>query len=187
MALRRLTRRLDHADQIAGTVTLRFDQRRRSRLRTRLDDGGDGDGEIGVFLPRGTVLRDGDLLGDGDERGAVRVRAAAETVSTVRAADLTSLARACYHLGNRHVPVQVGDGWARYPHDHVLDDMVRAMGLAVVVEEAPFEPEVGAYGGHRHGVGDVEDDEHAHDHGHAHDHDHGHDEPPPRRRGSSPS
>ena len=159
MPLRRLTRRVDHADRLAGTLTLPFDQRRRSRLRARLDDA-NGDGEVGVFLPRGTVLRDGDLLASDDAGLAVRVQAAAETVSTVHTADPTALARACYHLGNRHVPVQVGAGWARYQHDHVLDDMVRAMGLEVVVEDAPFEPEAGAYGEGGHG------------HGHGHDHEH---------------
>ena len=64
--------------------------------------------------------------------------------------DPWSLARAAYHLGNRHVALQVGSGWLRYLHDHVLDDMVRGLGFEVVVEEAPFEPEAGAYGGHGH-------------------------------------
>lgn len=144
-------------DAPAGTVTLPFDLRQRSRFRAVLDDGE----EVGVMLPRGAVLRGGDRLVD--EAGAqVTVRAADESVSTVRAADPSSLARACYHLGNRHVALQIGDGWARYQHDHVLDDMVRALGLEVVVGLAPFEPEAGAYGGHSHG------------HGHGHDHSHGH-------------
>ena len=69
----------------------------------------------------------------------------AETVSTVHTGDAVMLARASYHLGNRHVALQIGAGWLRYQHDHVLDDMLRGFGLEVRVEEAPFEPEGGAY------------------------------------------
>jgi urease accessory protein len=64
--------------------------------------------------------------------------------------------RACYHLGNRHVPLQVSEGWIRYLKDHVLDDMVVSLGLTITHEHAPFEPEVGAYhhshqhSGHHH-------------------------------------
>ena len=88
--------------------------------------------------------------------------AAAETVSTVHSDNGLVLARACYHLGNRHVPLQIGPGWLRYAHDHVLDDMLRGFGLTVRVERAPFEPEAGAYvaASHAH--------THAHDHAHHH-------------------
>ena len=72
-----------------------------------------------------------------------------EAVSTVNADDPKALARAAYHLGNRHVAVQVGDGWLRYLADHVLDDMLRGLGLEPKSERAPFEPESGAYG-HAH-------------------------------------
>jgi urease accessory protein len=75
------------------------------------------------------------------------VRAARETVSTVSGGTLLDRLRAAYHLGNRHVPLQVAEDWLRYLHDHVLDDLVRRMGLQVAIEEAPFEPEAGAYGG----------------------------------------
>ena len=92
----------------------------------------------------------------------IGIEAASEDVSTVHHEDPVMLARAAYHLGNRHVPLQVGDGWLRYQHDHVLDDMVRGLGLAVKTETAPFEPEAGAYGG---------------GHGHSHSHDHGHGHP----------
>jgi urease accessory protein len=152
-----------------STVTLGFHQRRRSRMRATLDDGS----EVGLVLPRGLVLRDGDLLAS-DDGAVIRVAAAAEEVSTARTDDARLLARACYHLGNRHVAVEVGAGYARYLHDHVLDHMVRALGLAVAVEVAPFEPEAGAYGGHGHGH------DHGHDHGHGHDHD---GEPEHRRTG----
>jgi urease accessory protein len=128
-----------------ATLTLCFEERQRSRLRTLLDNGA----EAGLFLDRGQVLRDGDRL---TTAGGViiEVRAAPEPVSTVACADAVQLARAAYHLGNRHVALQVGDGWVRYRNDHVLDAMVRGLGLEVVREVAPFEPEGGAYGGHAH-------------------------------------
>ncbi len=105
--------------------------------------------EVGLILERGSILRGGDLLLAEDGR-VVAVVAQPETVSTASASDPWSLCRASYHLGNRHVALQIGDGWVRYQHDHVLDDMVRGLGLQVIVEEAPFEPEAGAYGGHSH-------------------------------------
>ena len=129
-----------------ATLTLPFEARRKSRLRTRLDNGAD----VGIFLPHGTVLHDGDRLRTTDGL-VVEVRAALETVSTARADDALTLARAAYHLGNRHIPLQLGPGWLRYPHDHVLDGMVRDLGLEVTDEQVPFEPEAGAYsGGHHH-------------------------------------
>ena len=87
------------------------------------------------------------------------VRAAQETVSTVYVTDALLLARAAYHLGNRHVLLQITADWLRYQHDHVLDDMIHQMGLDVVCEQAPFEPEAGAYSSGGHG----------HHHTHAHD------------------
>lgn len=128
-----------------ATLTLCFEERQRSRLRTRLDNGA----EAGLFLDRGHVLRDGDRLATAGGV-IIEVRAAPEPVSTVVCADAVQLARAAYHLGNRHVALQVGDGWVRYRHDHVLDAMVRGLGLEVIRELAPFEPEGGAYGGHAH-------------------------------------
>jgi urease accessory protein len=151
----RLTHRLDGTATPTHTLTLTLEQRARSRLRVTLDDGS----PAGLFLDRGHVLRDGDCVA-GDDGVVALVRAAAETVSTVRSEDPVRLARACYHLGNRHVPLQIGAGLVRYRHDHVLDALVRGLGLSVVVEQAPFEPESGAYGaGHDHG--------HGHGHGHA--------------------
>ena len=126
-------------------LILPFELRSKSRLRTVLSTGE----EAGLLLDRGTVLRGGDLLLAEDGR-VIEVVAAAEQVSTVRAADPWSLARAAYHLGNRHVALEVGAGWVRYLHDHVLDDMVRGLGLELTIEAAPFEPEAGAYGGHHH-------------------------------------
>lgn len=127
------------------TLTLPLEKRIRSRLRVRLDDGSDA----GVMLARGKTLRDGDLL-TGPAGVIVRVCAAAESLSEVRCDDGLLFARACYHLGNRHVPLQIGDGLLRYQHDHVLDEMLRVLGLVPQQVMAPFEPEPGAYGGHAH-------------------------------------
>jgi urease accessory protein len=107
-----------------------------------LDDGR----EAGVFLARGDRLRHGDLLASNDGL-VVRVEAAPERLSIVVSSDPNQLARACYHLGNRHVALQIEPGRLRYLHDHVLDDMMCGLGLAVTVEDGPFEPEPGAYGG----------------------------------------
>ncbi|MEQ8456485.1 MAG: urease accessory protein UreE [Sandaracinaceae bacterium] len=126
-------------------LTLPFGDRQRSRLRARLADGRD----VGLFLPRGTILRGGDRLRARDGT-VVRVVAALEPLSTARSTDVTRLLRAAYHLGNRHVPIQVSEGWLRYASDHVLDEMVRGLGLELTLEEAGFEPEPGAYG-HHHG------------------------------------
>ncbi len=101
------------------------------------------------MLPRGHVLRGGDCLRASDGR-IIEIHAAAEAVSTARSDDAQLLARAAYHLGNRHMPLQVGAGWLRYRHDHVLDEMVKGLGLAVQTEQAPFEPESGAYHGGHH-------------------------------------
>ena len=119
-----ITERLNADSPTQATLTLPFEQRQKSRLRTRMDSGE----EVGLFLPRGTVLRHGDRLRAADGR-VVEVRAAPETVSTGRTDDPLRLARAAYHLGNRHVALQLGPGWLRYLHDHVLDGMVQELGL----------------------------------------------------------
>lgn len=142
------------------TVSLPWEKRLKSRLRVRLDNGE----EAGIFLPRGTVLRGGDMLVSA-EGEAVLVQAALETVSTVRTFDPLLLARLCYHLGNRHVALEIGREYVRYLHDHVLDGMVHGLGGEAIVEEAPFEPEHGAYGGHGENGGHG-----GHSHGHGHEH-----------------
>ncbi|HEK1691296.1 TPA: urease accessory protein UreE [Pseudomonas putida] len=151
-----LNRRIDASDTITGTVTLNVDSRIKSRLRVTLDDGR----EAGLMLERGHLLRGGELLADAAGSQVVRVLAAPEAVSTVRCSDPHLLARAAYHLGNRHVPLQIELGLLRYQHDHVLDDMLRGLGLTVEAEQAPFEPEAGAY----------QSAPHSHSHSHAHDH-----------------
>jgi len=151
-------------------LELPYELRCRSRFRAALVGGE----PVGVFLDRGQILRGGDRL-QGDDGRVVEVRAAAEEVSTATGDDALRLLRAAYHLGNRHVALQLGAGWLRYLHDHVLDDMVRGLGLQLRVESAPFEPEAGAYAaalagaaaGHAHG----------HAHGNAHGNAHGHEHP----------
>ena len=171
--------RVPNATVATATVTLPFELRQRSRLRVTLDDGR----EAALFLPRGTLLRGGDLLRAHDGT-VVGVRAADEPVSTALSSDPNLLARAAYHLGNRHVPLEIGAGWLRWGHDHVLDDMVRGLGLEVRFETVPFEPEGGAYGGHSHSHshshdqdpaeegGKAGEDPGSHDHSHSHSHDH---------------
>ena len=147
-----------------ASLTLSFEDRRKSRLRANLDDGR----EVAVLLPRGTILHEGDQLLDKEEGVLVVVKATAETLSVARAADRQLLARAAYHLGNRHVPVQLGADWLAYEHDHVLDHMVRQLGLTVVIECRSFDPEAGGYG-HGHGHGDSLTTRHAHHLGAHHD------------------
>jgi urease accessory protein len=130
---------------VRAHLVLPFEQRQKARLRARLSNGV----EIGIQLARGTVLRGGDRL-RGTDGTVIEVVAAPERVSTVHSRNLQELARAAYHLGNRHVPLEVDDGWVRYLTDHVLDAMVEQLGLPVTHEVEPFEPEAGAYGGHSH-------------------------------------
>jgi urease accessory protein len=142
-----IVQRLQEPRVADDSMVLPFNLRSRSRFRARLSSGQ----EVGVVLARGHILRGGDLLLANDGR-VVEVNAALELVSTLRADAASTLARAAFHLGNRHVALQIGERWLRYSHDHVLDDMARALGLIVAVEEAPFEPEAGAYHAHPHGA-----------------------------------
>jgi urease accessory protein len=130
------------AGEAAGRLSLPFEYRQRSRQRATLDSGE----EIGLALPRGLVLRGGDRVRASDGR-VFEVAAAPEKLAHIEAA---SLARVAYHLGNRHVPVQVGEGFLRIGEDHVLEDMARHLGATVTHLEAPFEPEAGAYHAHHH-------------------------------------
>jgi urease accessory protein len=137
------------ADKIApvnlsGHIELSFEQRQKARQRARLLSGRN----VGIVLERGTILRGGDYLkAAGGE--IVRVVAADEPVSIARSTDPLLLARAAYHLGNRHVHLEVGQGYLSYLTDHVLDHMIDSLGLPVTHEQRPFEPEGGAYS-HRH-------------------------------------
>ena len=151
-----LTRRIEACDTVTGSVTLDVDSRIKSRLRVTLDDGR----EAGLMLERGHLLRGGELLADAAGTQVIRILAAPEAVSTVRCDDPHLLARAAYHLGNRHVALQIEPGLLRYQHDHVLDEMLRGLGLTVLAEQAPFEPEAGAY----------QSAPHSHSHSHGNDH-----------------
>jgi urease accessory protein len=132
---------------VAGQLKLTFDARQKSRLRARLASGE----EVALLLPRGEVLRGGDLVRASDGR-VIEVVAEPEALLHVTCGSPAALARAAYHLGNRHVPVQVGEGYLRLAADHVLEAMLKGLGATVTPINAPFEPEAGAYasGGHHH-------------------------------------
>ena len=141
----KLVEKINDSLEHEASLELPFEDRQRARLKTVLDDGR----EVGLFLPRGDILRGGDLL-KSEDGIIVRIAAAAESVSTTRCSDHHQLSRACYHLGNRHVALQIGHDWLRYLEDHVLDEMVIGLGLEIIHEQAPFEPESGAYSAHHH-------------------------------------
>jgi urease accessory protein len=160
----------------APTVELDWDVRQKSRF-----DATDSSGRsLGVFLPRGTVVRGGDVL-VAEDGSLVRVQAAPQAVLRVTHCSEHGtpfdLLRAAYHLGNRHVQLELKPDHLKLEPDHVLVDLLRQMHLIVGEVNEPFEPEAGAYAapaahghahGHDHGHG------HGHEHGHEHGHDHGH-------------
>ena len=180
----------------AATVELDWDVRQKSRFDTTDSQGR----QVGIFLPRGTAVRGGDVL-VAEDGSLIRVIASPQPVLVITHCtehgtpfDLT---RAAYHLGNRHVPIELKPDHLKIEPDHVLAAMLRSMHLIVREAEEAFEPEGGAYGAHASGdhghshapagkapVGPVlhpdayaqpqeKDDAHGHDHGHDHDHDHG--------------
>ena len=159
-------------------VALAYDERKRSRLKATLASGA----EAGIFLERGDHLRGGDRLLSEDGGSVVEIVAAVEHLIEAVADTPLLFARIAYHLGNRHVPVQIiaqpNGGRLRFQADHVLAEMVRGLGGTTAETEAPFQPESGAYGAYRtdsaHG-GYKHGHDHAHGHEHAHDpHDPGH-------------
>ena len=180
----------------AATVELDWDVRQKSRFDTTDSLGR----HLGVFLPRGTLLRGGDVL-VAEDGSMVRVLAAPQAVLRISACPTHGspfdLTRAAYHLGNRHVPIELKPDHLKIEPDHVLADLLRAMHLIVNTVDEAFEPEGGAYSaathaGHHHGGhaheehGDHSDHSHAkapaaahvhgpdcgHDHDHGHNHDH---------------
>lgn len=163
----------------AATLTLDWDVRQKSRFDAETSDGR----RVGVFLPRGTLVRGGDVLLTQDG-SLLRVVAAPQPVLRITACTdhhhghshdpAFDLMRAAYHLGNRHVPIELKPDHLKIEPDHVLADLLRAMHLNVVEVSESFEPEGGAYAaGHAHGTGDASHS-HAHDPGdHGHDHGHG--------------
>ncbi len=142
--------RLPRAFPADAELVLPFELRQKSRLVTTLASGE----SAGLMLDRGTVLRGGDCLCADDGR-IVRVVAADEALMEARCDDAPTLARCAYPLGNRHTPVQLGDGWLRFAADDVLAVMVRGLGATVTSVSAPFEPEAGAYAGGHHHSGDA--------------------------------
>jgi len=145
------------------SVALAYDERKRSRLKVLLASGT----EAGIFLERGDHLHDGDRLLAEDNTAVVEILAAPEKLIEAVAGTPLLFARAAYHLGNRHVPVQIlpteQGGKLRFQTDHVLAEMVKGIGCAVAEVEAPFQPESGAYGsqGSHHHHGHEHDEEHA--------------------------
>lgn len=142
-----IRQRIPPQDRYDDRLVLPFERRQKSRLRTRLESGA----EVGLFLERGTILREGDFL-QSEDGLLIRVVAAAEQVYLVRCSSTLQLMRAAYHLGNRHVPLEIGAGWLKLKRDAVLRDMLLGLGATVSDAELPFDPEAGAYGGgHTHG------------------------------------
>jgi len=143
------TKRLNQSGSslpVNDQLVLPFDLRQKSRLRVKLVSGRDA----ALMLDRGTILRGGDRL-QAENGEIVEIVAANQAVTDVTAHTPQALMCAAYHLGNRHVPLQVGDGWLRLEQDHVLNEMLTGLGMATQDLQAPFEPEAGAYGGgHRH-------------------------------------
>jgi urease accessory protein len=175
----RIERHAAPASEPCDTLRLAYDDRKKSRMRVWSELRR----EVGIFLAWGSVLRDGDLL-EANSGEVLVVRAAPEPLSEVRTRDWHLLTRAAYHLGNRHVPLQIEPGILRYQHDHVLDEMLEQMGLRVLAVQAPFEPEAGAYsGGHAHGHADGEESVHEHAHAHEHEHEHEHEHVDDRESG----
>lgn len=127
------------------TLVLNFDARQKSRQPATTKGGV----HVGLFLPRGNTLRHGAVLTN-SQGFKVRIEAAAEALSTVKCDDPLVFARACYHLGNRHVALQILPGELRFLADHVLDQMLAGLGLTVEHQTLPFEPEAGAYHSHGH-------------------------------------
>ncbi|ANH71012.1 urease accessory protein UreE [Mitsuaria sp. 7] len=159
----------------AASVTLDWDTRQKSRFQVTDSQGR----ELGVFLPRGTVVRGGDVL-VAEDGSLVRVVAAPQALLRITACTAHGspfdLVRAAYHLGNRHVQIELKPDHLKIEPDHVLADMLRAMHLIVNAVEESFEPEAGAYAAGGHGHAHAHDHGHEHSHGHSHDHahDHGH-------------
>lgn len=130
----------DRAGPPDDELVLPYELRRKTRQRVRLASGR----EAGIFLPRGSVIQNGDRLYT-DEGLHVLVKAAHETLSVARVKDHLLLARIAYHLGNRHVPVKIESDRLVYLQDHLLDEMVCRLGATVSIATGPFEPEEGAY------------------------------------------
>ena len=184
----------DWRSDAADSIVLDYDDRHRRRVSMT--------GVRGLAflldLPEAVMLRSGDALALEDGR-LIEVVAAPEPLAEVKCGSLPDFARVAWHLGNRHLPVQIIGPKLRIRRDHVIEDMLRGLGAQVTEIEAPFDPEGGAYAqavqtqGHAHAVHDHAHHDHAHhghDHGHVHGpdcgHDHGHDHGHSHALGSAP-
>lgn len=150
---------IDRSEDPQYRAALSFHERTKGRLRITTEDGIDA----GIQIERGQILNHGQLIAN--ENGEIlEVLAKNESVSVATTDSPLLFARACYHVGNRHAEVQIGDQQLVYLHDHVMDEMLRQLGLDVSAQQLPFQPENGAYsaGGHSHS--------HSHDHDHHHEH-----------------
>jgi urease accessory protein len=144
--------------EAAGTVTLDFEQRHRRRIRLITDQGE----EVLLHLPKAVAMADGDGLQLEDGRW-LKVQAAAELVIEVRHKVAGQLTRLAWHLGNRHLPTEIGHAALRIRPDHVIEAMVEGFGASLTRLEVPFQPEGGAYCGHReHHHGDSDGRVHRH-------------------------
>ena len=173
-----LTKRLSEQEaagidssEILDNLILPSELRIRGRLRATTETKVD----VGLFLDRGPVLRDGDLL-QARTGEIVRIRAAEEQVVTARIENGQPLARLCYHLGNRHVTLAIGmddkGAYVRKTPDHVLEELAERLGATLIHHTAPFDPEPGAYTQAGYSNGHTHSHDHGHSHGHSHKHTH---------------
>jgi urease accessory protein len=141
----KLTEIAESGLSIDDTLTIPFALRQKSRFFAITDKGQ----EVGLFYPRGQMFRS-DIVLTGVDNFSVQIKAADESVSVMRSTDVLAFSKACYHLGNRHISLQILEAELRYLSDHVLDHMLEGLGLSVDQEMLPFEPEAGAYHTHDH-------------------------------------
>ena len=130
----------------SDTLVLSYDQRVKGRLKAKTEGGRD----VGLFLERGKVLANLDLL-EAESGERIQVLACNEELLEARIDDATAFAKCCYHLGNRHVPIDIQGQRLRMKPDHILSDMLGQLGMNVSTVKAPFNPEQGAYAGAKHG------------------------------------
>ncbi|MDP5041231.1 MAG: urease accessory protein UreE [Paraglaciecola sp.] len=164
-----ISTRLSHVHHIpTDSVTLDYDTRQKARIKVLTDNGN----EAGIFIERGKPLLINEVLKS--ECGQhIQVKGALEPVMTASCSDWLTFAKVCYHLGNRHTKLQVGERWLRFKPDHVLAELVLQYGCTVSEAPAIFEPENGAYkgiSGHAH---HTDDKHHENDHQHEGVHKHG--------------
>ncbi|MBA6338988.1 urease accessory protein UreE [Colwellia sp. BRX8-7] len=139
--------RFDHTHQnIADSITLDQDTRKKARIKGKTDGGLD----IGIFMARGQPLLVGEVLKT-DCGLFIEIKGQAEPVSTAIATDWLTFCKVCYHLGNRHTSLQIGELWVRFKPDHVLEELAQKYGLTIDKTPTIFEPENGAYGVSSHG------------------------------------